>query len=268
MAHKGSLPAVVLWLFAAAACAATTTEDGIALFKAGKYRKAKVTFESVLHRKRNDPNALYYYALTQHRLRDTAGARKTYQYIVTYLPDTAAAVYARKALGLPAKPPSAIAKEEAAAANAAPAASSKPEQNTKNETAESKPTPAGPELPAGFPVAIIPGALNIKWDKPYEAGNVPAAVAETIKRSVGDQIKFQLNCAKGDEANTGAKIIKFYKTEFASKGWPSEPSSSDSSATDQKGTFVFKKRQSKAQLNVAPADGSVNVTISYMAISE
>ena len=76
-------------------------KDGVALYNAKRYTEARVVFQQALEKNANDPNTLYYYANTMQALGDNAASRKIYQRIVNQFADSAAAVYARQALGLP-----------------------------------------------------------------------------------------------------------------------------------------------------------------------
>ncbi len=90
-------------LFCFAQCVwAGPAEDGVSLFKARRYKEALNAFDKALATNKNDPNTLYYYALTLQQTGDSARARSAHQRIVTAFPDSGAAVYSRQALGLPA----------------------------------------------------------------------------------------------------------------------------------------------------------------------
>jgi tetratricopeptide (TPR) repeat protein len=130
----------VLWFLGAVANAGTA-EDGMAMFKAGKYIEARDTFEKALKTEHNNPNLLYYYALTLSRLGSNAQARTIYQEIISHFSDSQVAAYASQALGLPAMKP-------------------------KTQTAPSNNAGAIINLGAGETIPVYPGAFDVKQIDP------------------------------------------------------------------------------------------------------
>ncbi|MBC7999083.1 MAG: aspartyl protease family protein [Leptolyngbya sp.] len=80
------------------AIAANPTEQGIQAYNQGNFPQAILFLQKVSQSPKPDPNSLYYYALSLHRMRDFIRAKAAYQRIITQFPTSAAAQLARQAM--------------------------------------------------------------------------------------------------------------------------------------------------------------------------
>lgn len=72
--------------------------EGVKLYNQGNYPAASNAFAAYLKTSPNDPNALYYAALTYHQLKDFAKAKASYEHILAVAPTSAAGRLAANAL--------------------------------------------------------------------------------------------------------------------------------------------------------------------------
>jgi clan AA aspartic protease (TIGR02281 family) len=98
---KYSAVSLLCSLFLSAALpghSATGTQQGVSLYKQGKYAEAAKVFEAACRNPAADPNTLYYYALTSHQLGNYDKAKSAYQRVVQQYPGSPAGRMAAQAL--------------------------------------------------------------------------------------------------------------------------------------------------------------------------
>lgn len=98
---KYSAAALLCSLLLAAALpghSATGSQQGVALYKQGKYAEAVKVFEAISRNPAADPNSLYYYALTLHQLGNFDKAKSAYQRVVREYPGSPAGIMAGQAI--------------------------------------------------------------------------------------------------------------------------------------------------------------------------
>ena len=76
-------------------------DKALNFYKTGSYKQALATFDSVRRSEPSNSNVLYFMGLCNQRLGNAEDARKFYSSLVRQHPDSAAAIRARQALGLP-----------------------------------------------------------------------------------------------------------------------------------------------------------------------
>lgn len=150
--------AVSCFLFCPAAHAGLA-EDGISLYDAGRYREATVAFEEALIKERkNDPNVMYYYALSLQKSGQAGKSYGIFHRIATIAPGSRAAAYARQAMGLAPVGGKKQTTKTSTTSNTA--------TQTKTTTANTS-APKGAPLPFDCPVGMYPGSrMNEATDQP------------------------------------------------------------------------------------------------------
>ena len=78
--------------------AAAGSQQGVSLYKQGKYAEAAKVFEAVCRNPAADPNTVYYYALTLHQLGNYDKAKRAYERVARDYPGSPAASLAGQAL--------------------------------------------------------------------------------------------------------------------------------------------------------------------------
>ncbi|MDX2106417.1 MAG: hypothetical protein SFY67_08445 [Candidatus Melainabacteria bacterium] len=156
---------------------ADLAEDGISLFKIGRYKEAAVALEEACQKRKDQPDVLYYYALSLQKTGQASKSYAVFHRIVTIAPSSQAAVYARQAMGLPPARGAQSAK--------APA--------VKSTTASA---PKGSPLPFDCPVTMYPGS------RISEATDVPAKL-------------YGFKSIKLHASTTPQKVINYYEAELA-----------------------------------------------------
>lgn len=94
---------VFLVLSCCEAQAQPTMDKGVQLYNAGRYEEAAVLFKDCVGKAPKNPNALYYYGLCLHQLRNISGATAAYKQLIATFPTSLAAGQAQQALQIISK---------------------------------------------------------------------------------------------------------------------------------------------------------------------
>ena len=212
-------------------CLAGTTEDVMSLYKAGNYKAAREVLDKSATSVEKNPNLLYYSALTYHQLGESANAVKTYNQILVNFPNSGAAIYARKALGLPAK------KSVKSVSTVSPS------PNTSSDDQNI----AEPEL-AMF--VLYPGTKIVNHYTYKEEG-------------------FHLKCVAAFSLDPYDKVISYYKEQFQTKGWQFVSEKPVASHPNAQGTqIIYNKGSEVLEAVIEHLGGQTSVRLSVCPMSE